>query len=148
MYYDRDWRFPDSIQHKHKYVFGKAPGMCWNPRFPENARHEYYSILVDPGDIDNAHLPAYVPRARAPTRQELNAQEEREREKEEQEQERANRSSRRPEPTRDTPPHLDRESRNVARSASRGAHWRCSMAENDKTWEPEDTTKGKSWQNL
>jgi hypothetical protein len=81
--------------------------MRWNPRFPENARHEYYPIPVDPGDIDNAHLPAYVPHARAPTRQELDAQEEREQAKEEQEQERANRSSRRPEPTRDTPPHLD-----------------------------------------
>jgi hypothetical protein len=79
--------------------------MHWNPRFPENARHEYYSIPIDPGDIDNAHLPAYVPRARALTRQELDVQEERE--KEEQEQERVNRSSQRPEPTRDTPPHLD-----------------------------------------
>jgi hypothetical protein len=35
----------------------------------------------------------------------------------------------------------------VARSASRGAHWKRSMAENDQTWETEDT-KGKSWQNL
>jgi hypothetical protein len=59
-----------------------------------------------------------------------------------------NQSSQRPEPTRDTPPHLDRESRNAARSASRGAHWRHSMADNNRTWEPEDTTKGKSWQNL
>jgi hypothetical protein len=148
MYYDWDWQFPDSIRHKHKYVFGKALGMHWNPRFPENAHHEYYPIPVDPGDIDNAHLPAYIPCARAPTRQELNAQEQREQEKEEQEQERVNWSSRRPEPTRDTSPHLDRESRNAARSASRGAHWRRSMAENDRTWEPEDATKGKSWQNL
>jgi hypothetical protein len=61
--------------------------MRWNPRFPENAHHGYYLNPVDPGDIDNAHLPAYVPRARPLTRQELDAQEEREREKEEQEQE-------------------------------------------------------------
>jgi hypothetical protein len=107
MYYDQYWQFPDSIWHKHKYVFSKAPGMHWNPRFSENAHHKYYPIPVDPGDINNAHLPAYVPCAKALTRQELDAQEERKREKEEQEQERANQSSRRPEPTRDTPPHLD-----------------------------------------
>ena len=101
MYYDREWRYPETEPQKYKYVFGKSAGTHITARHVVREPHEYYAIPIDRGDeINRRRMPDYVPRARGPAGTEAARQLREEREA-------ATRSSRRPEPIKDIPPHTE-----------------------------------------
>jgi hypothetical protein len=63
MYYDQDWRYPDTEPEKYKYVFGKSPGECITAQHAPGKYHEYYPIPLDRGDdVNQNRLPRSVPR--------------------------------------------------------------------------------------
>ena len=87
-------------------------------------------------------MPDYVPRARGPAGAEAARQLREEREA-------ATRSSRRPEPIRDIPPHMEREIRNNERSTQRSNLWRYQNVKDPERIDTQEPITAKpAWRKL
>jgi hypothetical protein len=65
MYYKSDWRYPEKIDQRYKYGYGKAQGLTITPTHKQYYSHNYYGIPINCGDhVNRERLSRKVPRAR------------------------------------------------------------------------------------